>query len=276
MTASKTTISIGHLHLQCIAVLLIAFTGCTHTDTHDSEPEYATALLNQMWIADAMHFTHQFDNREAHCIIHAESADQNALYTWYMDESKKVYAAKIFDGSAEDYYYFDSGILNFSKHNPNPGDESVLIAYAQSKPYAFATGTRNEWMVKSDLESPVSPEQLAAFLAAKQATERREKLPSLAGRFIKPRESIKSSLGVREIKTYALNVLKGNDVRIELKSLNPLLFFTTKPDNGSSMERQSWKHRADHTGDMLISVFSAEPGAEADFELIVEKSGASN
>ncbi|MFT6996581.1 MAG: hypothetical protein ACJAQ4_000322 [Cryomorphaceae bacterium] len=166
--------------------------------------------------------------------------------------------------------YFDYGRLAFSETKLD-GENQVISAYADSRVYAHALpdgGTPSSNQIKS---AELTDRTIHSIIALAQGCSRKEKNATHNVRITEKDISIQDMVALEKDFTAVMNVKQGENIDISLSCDEPHVYFTISPSIGSDMEHRFWKGPATFTGDLKITVFTAEDIIDGSFKLDVKK-----
>ncbi len=166
--------------------------------------------------------------------------------------------------------YFDYGRLSFSETKLD-GENYLISAYADGKAYAHALpdGSNASMSMINGME--LKEQTLQSIIALAQRYSLKEKQAKHNVRIAEKEVSIQEAVSLEKDFTAVMNVKQGEKIDISLSSKEPHVYFTISPSFGSDMEHKSWSGPATFTGDIEITVFTAEDIRDGSFALDVKR-----
>lgn len=259
-----------------LALCAIAVTSCTQMQEDvDISLDFAEAELSDYWAEDAKTLMAQKLAQKAVNTIRANiSKNSNELEVeMRLTDGNEVFMALLEHNSYLNTYFFSDGRLSYSSHKPLKGIEgdAWVLAYADQQSYDAAKINHSGDFEKAVLqESPVQSSDLKSLLKLIDTFEAKERNAKHI-RIGRGDTLITGSLVDGQQVTFALNAVKGEKLGLALASDKSPLYFTLRPINGADMEYKSWEGILPHTGDFLVTVFSAVESENANFTLRFER-----
>lgn len=225
-------------------------------------------MPEEMWISDAETLLNLDVNKKTKYTLYAPIFDTKKEVEMYFDSDRHLFLIRILnDPGYRHDLYCEEGRLAFSEHYDQENDAEWLMAYANGKVYAAAQKANKKWKGVLPEQVRLRPQLIDSALKSGIIYQNREAAHPVPTRILENQSAIAGAFKDKTAIPFVLNARKGDHITILLEDESGNAYFTIDAGKGSNMEHQRWKGIADKTGDLAITVFSAEPKSDRKFML---------